>query len=71
MKPSDQYYIKKLQAENQKRASRLIAHRRRGRVIAGMCVATVFGIYFYTLSAVKQEKFLDFETKPSAASNKS
>jgi hypothetical protein len=38
----------------------------RGRnKLAGLVIATgVFGIYFYTIFSVKQEKFLDFDVVP-------
>ena len=71
MKASDQYFIKKLQAESLKKANAIIAQRRRARISGAATLGAVVGIYFYTLYAVKQENFLDFEEKPDLATKKS
>ncbi|XP_046396503.1 cytochrome c oxidase assembly factor 3, mitochondrial [Ischnura elegans] len=56
---TDLGYIRQVEEQTRKRAERL-QKMRRGNLITGFALtAGVFGIYIYSIVAVKQEKFLD------------
>ncbi|KAL3836523.1 hypothetical protein ACJMK2_021947 [Sinanodonta woodiana] len=57
---SDKYFVKKIERMNTARAKVTSSSRGRARKIGLFIGAAVVGIYFYTIFAVKQEKFLDF-----------
>jgi len=52
-------FIKKAEKRNKKRANLHRFFRRKDWMIASFCVFLVLSIYFYTIFAIKQEKFLD------------
>lgn len=52
-------FIKKAEKSNKKRANLHRFFRRKDWMIAAFCFSLVLGIYFYTIFAIKQEKFLD------------
>ncbi|XP_071451385.1 cytochrome c oxidase assembly factor 3, mitochondrial [Hetaerina americana] len=56
---TDLAYIRQIEEQTRKRAERL-QKMRKGNLITGFSLtAAVFGIYIYSIVAVKQEKFLD------------
>lgn len=60
---AQQMYITKMIAKNNERWGREKKLRTHYRICAGVLFSVVFSIYFYSMYAVKQEKFLDdFET---------
>ncbi len=66
---AQQMYIKKMIEKNNERYEREQKLRKHYRISAAVLFSVVFTIYFYSMYAVKQEKFLDdFEvpTPPDA-----
>lgn len=55
----DLFNIKELERKNLERANQFLKKRNQSRLVGGLLGAGVFGIYFYTMFAVKQEHFLD------------
>ncbi|KAK3595069.1 hypothetical protein CHS0354_043166 [Potamilus streckersoni] len=66
---TDKYFVKKMERMNTLRAAHISSSRGTARKMGFFLGATVLGIYFYTIFAVKQEKFLDFEV-PAEESKK-
>ncbi|CAD6201790.1 GSCOCG00002776001-RA-CDS [Cotesia congregata] len=62
------HLAKRIHELNLKRAVRMIEIRKTNRWMATGLFAGVFGIYFYTIHAVKQEKFLDDFELPETVS---
>jgi len=56
---AQQMYIKKVIEKNNERYEREQQLRKHYRISAGVLFTIVFSIYFYSMYAVKQEKFLD------------
>ena len=56
---AQQMYIKKIIEKNNERYAREKKLRTHYRISAGVLFTIVFSIYFYSMYAVKQEKFLD------------
>lgn len=56
---SDRHYMKKIEALNLQRVDRLKKVRNNNRLVSGALGFGVFSIYFYTIYAVRQEKFFD------------
>jgi len=57
--PNEKLYIKKINGMNDKRLEAVHKRKKYGRV-AGISLSIIaLGIYFYTMLAIKQEKFLD------------
>ncbi|VDI41851.1 Hypothetical predicted protein [Mytilus galloprovincialis] len=69
LKPSDKYYYKKFNRLNKERWEVHTAHRKSHNKFATVLAIFSVGIYFYTLFAVRQEKFLDegFDEVPDNA----
>lgn len=60
---AQQMYIKKMIEKNNERYAKEKKLRTHYRISAGILFSIVFSIYFYSMYAVKQEKFLDdFDT---------
>lgn len=56
---AQQMYIKKMIEKNNERYAKEKKLRTHYRISAGILFSVVFSIYFYSMYAVKQEKFLD------------
>jgi hypothetical protein len=68
LKPSEQHFVKKVEDMNVNRAKDMKLLRGRNKLAGLFIAAGVFGIYFFTIFSVKQEKFLDFDTVPEKKS---
>jgi len=55
----EQMYMKKLQEKNAERYAKEKVLRRRYNITGSALALFVFGVYFYTMFSIKQEKFLD------------
>jgi hypothetical protein len=55
----EQMYMKKLQEKNAERYAKEKILRRRYNITGVALSLFVFGVYFYTMFSIKQEKFLD------------
>ncbi|KDR17579.1 Coiled-coil domain-containing protein 56 [Zootermopsis nevadensis] len=62
-------YMKVVEKENLRRVQALQKLRQRNIGTGLMLGAGVLGIYFYTIFAVRQEKFLDDFDEPATTSN--
>lgn len=62
-------YMKIVEKENLRRVQELQKLRQRNVRTGLMLGAGVFGIYLYTIFAVRQEKFLDDFDEPATTSN--
>ncbi|XP_034249401.1 cytochrome c oxidase assembly factor 3, mitochondrial [Thrips palmi] len=58
------HYINLIEKQNQHRVAELLKHRKRTNLTGLGLFGVVVGIYAYTISAVKQEKFLDDFEEP-------
>ncbi|KAK7488190.1 hypothetical protein BaRGS_00020632 [Batillaria attramentaria] len=62
---SDQYFVRKLEQMNRDRARDMKALRRKNWITGLAIGAGVLSIYFYSMYAVRQERFLaDFDKVP-------
>jgi hypothetical protein len=56
---AEQMYVKKYQNLNKKRFEKVMKTKKYGRIIGITLGTFVLTVYFYTMFAIKQEKFLD------------
>lgn len=67
LKTAQRDYINMIEQQNLERVQKLQKQRKNNAFTACMLGASVLGIYFYSIYAVKQEKFLDdFDDADSA-----
>lgn len=64
------HYINLIEKQNQHRVAELIKHRKRTNLTGLALFGVVIGIYTYTISAVKQERFLDDFEEPKFVEKK-
>lgn len=64
LKFTDIVYMKRLEEQNIKRATKVHGYRKANNRIAIALTFGVLGIYAYTIYSFKQEKFLDDFEKP-------
>lgn len=69
LKQSEIDFMKILERRNLERATKLRRQKSLNNRVGLAIGGTVFGIYLYTILAVKQEKFLDDFTEPTKISN--
>lgn len=65
----EQDFMKFIEKENIARVEKLKKLRRSNLITGGLLAGSVFGIYFYTILSVKQEKFLDDFNEPAKISD--
>lgn len=63
-------YINLIEKQNQYRVSALLKQRRRSNILGLSLFGLVVGIYTYTITAVKQERFLDDFEEPKFVEKK-
>lgn len=64
LSPSEKLYIKKLDAMNKKRLESVQRRKKFGRIAGISLTLFALSVYFYTMYAIQQEKFLDDFTVP-------
>ncbi|XP_076668092.1 cytochrome c oxidase assembly factor 3, mitochondrial-like [Andrena cerasifolii] len=71
LKSMDLMFLKRAEEINLERALRYKKLRKSNAILGLSLAATVLGIYFYTMHAVKQETFLDDLNEPETISKES
>ncbi|KAJ6647599.1 Cytochrome c oxidase assembly factor 3, mitochondrial, partial [Pseudolycoriella hygida] len=69
LKPAEADFMKLIEKENLIRVQKLQSLRKRNNLTGIILGGSVLSIYFYSMFAVKQEKFLDDFSEPVKVSN--